>query len=259
MGAKFKAPTDSCCSAEEQHFRLPLPSYVCLSFLLLSFHPLVPHFDVPFIASLFHFLAPASFFSFIRPPSLYLASPALILFSIFDPVAHLVLCWPPCSRLLPLCISIQLSSLMPVFQIWQTLIRTQQRGCCPGASLFREPTSNPGYPNRALNSRLSKDNHWSEIDSCSALPSRYLPGSKTYPISPSLALSSCLSLSPLSPSLHHPFFLSKMALPQMFNSSYLLIKRSSKPSIDVKASIWICNHPLQYGCCAQRNFPRIFW
>lgn len=77
MGAKFKAPLDSCCSAEEQHFRLPLPSYVCLSFLLLSFHPLVPHFDVPFIASLFLFSAPALFFFFHQTP--------LTLFSIHSP------------------------------------------------------------------------------------------------------------------------------------------------------------------------------
>lgn len=193
MGAKFKAPLDSCCFAEEQHFRLPLPSYVCLSFLLLSFHPLVPGFDVSFIASLLSFSSPLTLFSI---HSSFPSAPFLLhclLFSIFDSVVHLVLCRPSCSHVLPLWVSIQLSSLMPVFQIWQTLIRTQQQGCCPGASLFREPTSNPGYPNRALNSELSKDNRWSKIDSCSALPCRYLPGSKTLPISPSF---SPLSLPP---------------------------------------------------------------
>lgn len=91
-------------------------------------------------------------------------------------------------------------------------------------------------PNRALNTALSKDNHLSEIDSCSALARRYLPASK----SPSPSL---LPFSPLAPDSPLPlqsppsFSLSKMALPQMFNSSYLLIKRSSKLSIDVKASI----------------------
>lgn len=56
-----------------------------------------------------------------------------------------------------------------------------------------------------------------------------------------------------------PFSLSKMALPQMINWGYLLIKRSSKPRIDVKAPIWMCNRPLcREGCWAQRNFPRIF-
>lgn len=51
---------------------------------------------------------------------------------------------------------------------------------------------------------------------------------------------------------------SKKALPQLFNFGYLLIKRPSKAPIDVKATIWICNHPSLHGCCTQRNFPRIF-
>lgn len=40
MGAKFKAALDSCCFAEmqEQHFALPLPPSVCLSFALLAFN-----------------------------------------------------------------------------------------------------------------------------------------------------------------------------------------------------------------------------
>lgn len=55
MGAKFKAPLDSRCFAEmeEQHFRLPLPPYVCLCFALLSF-------PASFIPSLLYVFIPLS-------------------------------------------------------------------------------------------------------------------------------------------------------------------------------------------------------
>lgn len=57
MGAKFKALLDSRCFAEmeEQHFRLPLPPCVCLSFALLFFHPFFPCLDLSFIAPLLYF------------------------------------------------------------------------------------------------------------------------------------------------------------------------------------------------------------
>lgn len=230
MGAKFKAPLDSCCSAEQQHFRLPFPSYVCLSFPLLSFYPLAP--CLSFIPSLVYLSSPSfssrghltlfsvhPYFFPLSPP------PSVISFPPFDSAAHLLLFTAP------LCISIRLSSLTPVFQTWQTLISAQQQGCRPGASLFRGPTSHPGRPNQAQKETIAGRRR----------PADICPDQKA-------------------PRLVHPSLsLSKMALPQMFNSSYLLIKRSSKPPIDVKASIWICNHPLRSRCCAQRNFPRIFW
>lgn len=262
MEAKFKATLRSCCFAEteEQHFSLLL---VCLSFASLSlsasislsllpsfiFHPtlLWERSSTPPLQRLFlcPCLSPFSFCS--RPVSCSSVFVSVWFCGTFGSLQ------PSSSGVLPFCISIQLSSNMPVFQIWQTLISTQQQGRCPGASLFTEPHLTPD-PNRALNSKLSKDNRWSEIDSCSALPCRYLPGSKNLLIAPHPLLSPP-SLLFLSLCL---FSLSKMALPQMFNSNYLLIKRSSKLSIDVKASIWICNHPLLHCCCAQRNFPPDF-
>lgn len=127
MGAKFKAPLDSCCLAEEQHFRLPLPSYVCLSFLLHSFHPLVPHSDVSFIVSLFHFSAPAFFFSFLRPPSLYLASTPLFPHPFFGAVYVFYLifsiwfCGTFGSLLTPLFSSSPLLYLNPAFITYASL------------------------------------------------------------------------------------------------------------------------------------------
>lgn len=203
MGAKFKATLHSCCFAEmeERHFRLRL---VCLSFALVQpflfllpslFYWLPPLFFIPLFLentrvnsfSSTSFSLPFSFCSCA-------VSCSCLFFNIwfYGTFGSLQL---SCSCVFSFCISIQLSSNMLVFQIWQTLISTQQRGCCPGASLFREPHLTLD-PNRALNSKLSKDSHWSEIDSCSALPCRYLPGSKT---SPSLSfLSSRLLLSSFS-------------------------------------------------------------
>lgn len=99
MGAKFKAPLDSRCFAEmeEQHFRLPLPPYVCLSFALLSFLsfsastslslPPCFVFHPPFIPSLYLASSPLLFFS-PPPPSHCLL---LFLLSIFNSAVRLVL------------------------------------------------------------------------------------------------------------------------------------------------------------------------
>lgn len=132
---------------EEQHFlSLSLPVFV---YPLLSFqHLFYSCLRLPFIASLLHFPLPSS--SFDKTPSLVfslrlnffpvafflclvlLYFPRLILRYIGLSAAPFVLAFNP------LGVSIQLSSHMPVSRMWQTLIRTQQRGCCPGGSVFGE-------------------------------------------------------------------------------------------------------------------------
>lgn len=93
---------------------------------------------------------------------------------------------PPCSPLLPLCTAIQLSSHMPVFQFWQTLISTQQRGMLSWCKLVQKAPSNPGSEQSLERLALSKDNSRSKADSCSVLHCRYLPGSKIFPFLSSL-------------------------------------------------------------------------
>lgn len=74
MGAKFKAPLDSRCFAEmeEQHFRLPLPPCVCLSFALLSFPASI---SLSLLPSIFH---PP--FLWEEPPLYVAPTPSLQLF-----------------------------------------------------------------------------------------------------------------------------------------------------------------------------------
>lgn len=107
MGAKFKATLDSCCFAEmeEQHFPLPLPPclfILCFAlvqpslFLFLSrFHCFPPLFFISlfFQKTRINSFSSTSFsspFSLLSLSALAL-SPALISFSIFDSVVHLVL------------------------------------------------------------------------------------------------------------------------------------------------------------------------
>lgn len=93
MGAKFKAPLDSRCLAEmeEQHFRLPLPPRVCLSFALLSFNISFPASAsfIRFTASFLLFSSPFYFWS--KPltvsASLFFIFP-IIAFSIFNMEEH---------------------------------------------------------------------------------------------------------------------------------------------------------------------------
>lgn len=140
MGAKFKAPLDSCCFAKDQHFRLPLPSCLFIHSFAL-FPPLVPCLVASFIAS-FHYF----------PSPLFLSSTPLTLFSIhffFPP--HIL--WIVAILGVLQHLSAAFITHKPVFQIWQTVISRVQ--VCS-----QRTTSNPGYPNRTLNSALSKDNPW---------------------------------------------------------------------------------------------------
>lgn len=207
MGAKFKAPLDSCCFAdmEEQHFCLPLPPCVCLSSALLSFNS--PASSIPLSlppAFIFHPpfflrrpltsysvdpLSSASFFAWLFRRLL----PCLLLLFLFQ---YLILRYICFSAALLFCRSPFFVSQSSFHHICQSFKSDRHWSVlCSGDAVLVQVCSESFHltldPNRALNSELSKDNRWSKIDSCSALPCRYLPGSKTLPVSP-LFLSSCL-------------------------------------------------------------------
>lgn len=219
MGAKFKAPLDSRCFAdmEEQHFCLPLPPCVYLSSALLSFNSLASSISLS-LPPAFYFSSAllsqkTSDFIYRRPlllsfffgrlfrqllPCLLL----LFLFSIFDSTVHLLLCGP---LVLPFSLFVSQSSFHHICQSFKS--DRHWSVLCSGDAVLVQVCSESFHltldPNRALKSELSKDNRWSKTDSCSALPCRYLPGSKTLPVSPSF---SPLASSPRSPSPapHHP-------------------------------------------------------
>lgn len=263
MGGKFKAPAGSRCFAEEQHFRLPLPSHVCLFIPSPPPSKNSPPSSCFFLRSslsslpLLYFSSP----SFFPPLTLFTprsSSPFPLLFSIFHSVG------PPDSpqTLHPaLSVSASRSSFFITRASLSDLTDIDQDAaagmlsCCKFVQRGRvekerkknnPPTSKQGLEHGALKRQpLVWDRQLLSADQ--QISARI---KKPFPISTPF-LSSC---SRLLLTLPPSFSLSKMTLPQMFNSSYLLIKRLSKLSIDVKASIWICNHPLRCGCCAQRNF-----
>ena len=143
MGAKFKAPLDSRCFAEmeEQHFRLPLPPYVCLSFALLSF--------LSFSASTSLSLPPCFVFHPPFIPSLYLASSPLLpppthclllfLLSIFNSAVRSVLRRPSFVPPPPFVSQSGFHHVCQSFKSDRHWSARSSRGCCPGASLLTEP------------------------------------------------------------------------------------------------------------------------
>lgn len=90
MGAKFKAPLDSRCFAdmEEQHFPLPLPPCVCLSFASFSFNSLPSSICPPLPPTYIHppILCEDPSLNLAPPPQLFLCllTPCLLLLFLFQ-------------------------------------------------------------------------------------------------------------------------------------------------------------------------------
>lgn len=158
MGAKFKAPPDSHCFAdmEEQHFRLPLPPCVCLSFALLSFNsfpslvslslpPLLCFSSPLFFENIPHFIQ--------RPPHLVNCSlfvcPLLLLPCLVR--SFLFNCWYIWFSAAPLFLRSPSLYLNPALITYASLSNLTDSDQCAAAgmlSLCKELPLTPG-PNRA--------------------------------------------------------------------------------------------------------------